>query len=111
MADIVDHIFLMGYDLHGTWDTYADLNAPLHTPSAASPQSKTSISSCVQSYLNKGIPAEKIVLGMPLYGYAYQGVSSKNNGLYSTYTSARSVSYKTIKNSYLNQSTYRQLQA
>lgn len=109
VADIVDHIFLMGYDLHGTWDTYADLNAPLYTPSAASLQSKTSISSCVQSYLNKGIPAEKIVLGMPLYGYAYQGVSSKNNGLYSTYTSARSVSYKTIKNSYLNQSTYRQL--
>lgn len=77
--------------------TYADLNAPLYTPSAASPQSKTGISSCVQAYLNKGIPAEKIVLGMPLYGYAYQGVSSKNNGLYSTYTSARSVSYKTIK--------------
>lgn len=109
VADIVDHIFLMGYDLHGTWDTYADFNAPLYTPSAASPQSKTGISACVQSYLNKGIPAEKIVLGMPLYGYAYQGVSSKNNGLYSTYTSGRSVSYKTIKKSYLSQSAYRQL--
>ena len=109
VADIVDHIFLMGYDLHGTWDTYADLNAPLYTPSAASPQSKTSISACVQSYLNKGIPAEKIVLGMPLYGYAYQGVSSKNNGLYSAYTAGRSVSYKIIKKSYLSQSAYRQL--
>ena len=109
VADIVDHIFLMGYDLHGTWDTYADFNAPLYTPSGSSPQGKSSISACVQAYLNKGIPAEKIVLGMPLYGYAYQGVSSKNNGLYSTYTSGRSVSYKTIKNTYLTQSTYRQL--
>ena len=77
VADIVDHIFLMGYDLHGTWDTYADLNARLYTPSAASPQSKTSISACVQSYLNKGIPAEKIVLGMPLYGYALTECSRK----------------------------------
>ena len=28
VAAIVDHIFVMGYDLHGTWDTYADFNAP-----------------------------------------------------------------------------------
>ena len=109
VADIVDHIFLMGYDLHGPWDTYADFNAPLYTPSGASPQGRSSIADSVQAYLDKGIPAEKIVLGMPLYGYAYQGVSSQNNGLYSTYTSARSVSYKTLKKSYLSNAAYRQL--
>lgn len=63
MAAIVDHIFVMGYDLHGTWDTYADFNAPLYAPSGTSPQSRSSISDCVQAYLKKGIPAEKIVLG------------------------------------------------
>ena len=109
VADIVDHIFLMGYDLHGPWDTSADFNAPLYTPSGASPQGKSSIADSVQAYLDKGIPAEKLVLGMPLYGYAYQGVSSQNNGLYSTYTSAKSVSYKTLKKSYLNNTAYRQL--
>ena len=46
---------------------------------------------------------------MPLYGYAYQGVSSKSNGLYSTYTSVRSVSYRTLKRSYLSNAAYRQL--
>ena len=96
----MDHIFVMGYDLHGTWDTYADFNAPLYAPSGTSPQSRSSISDCVQAYLKKGIPAEKIVLGMPLYGYAYQGVKAQNNGLYSTYTSAKSVSYKMLKKSY-----------
>ena len=55
----------------------ADFNAPLYTPSGASPQGKSSIADSVQAYLDKGIPAEKIVLGMPLYGYAYQGVSSR----------------------------------
>ena len=43
VADIVDHIFLMGYDLHGPWDTYADFNAPLYTPSGASPQRKAAV--------------------------------------------------------------------
>lgn len=108
VADIVDHIFLMGYDLHGPWDTSADFNAPLYTPSGASPQGKSSIADSVQAYLDKGIPAEKLVLGMPLYGYAYQGVSSQNNGLYSTYTSAKSVSYRTLKKNYLSNAAYRQ---
>lgn len=109
VADIVDHIFLMGYDLHGPWDTSADFNAPLYTPSGASPQGKSSIADSVQAYLDKGIPAEKLVLGMPLYGYAYQGVSSQNNGLYSTYTSAKSVSYRTLKKNYLSNDAYRRL--
>ena len=108
VADIVDHIFLMGYDLHGPWDTSADFNAPLYTPSGASPQGKSSIADSVQAYLDKGIPVEKLVLGMPLYGYAYQGVSSQNNGLYSTYTSAKSVSYRTLKKNYLSNAAYRQ---
>ena len=108
VADIVDHIFLMGYDLHGPWDTSADFNAPLYTPSGASPQEKSSIADSVQAYLDKGIPVEKLVLGMPLYGYAYQGVSSQNNGLYSTYTSAKSVSYRTLKKNYLSNAAYRQ---
>ena len=108
VADLVDHIFLMGYDLHGPWDTSADFNAPLYTPSGASPQGKSSIADSVQAYLDKGIPAEKLVLGMPLYGYAYQGVSSQNNGLYSTYTSAKSVSYRTLKKNYLSNDAYRQ---
>ena len=108
VADLVDHIFLMGYDLHGPWDTSADFNAPLYTPSGASPQGKSSIADSVQAYLDKGIPAEKLVLGMPLYSYAYQGVSSQNNGLYSTYTSAKSVSYRTLKKNYLSNAAYRQ---
>ena len=109
VADIVDHIFLMGYDLHGPWEKYADFNAPLYTPSGASPQGRTGVAASLEAYLKKGVPAEKIVLGMPLYGYAYQGVSSKSNGLYSTYTSVRSVSYRTLKRSYLSNAAYRQL--
>lgn len=107
VANIVDYLFLMTYDLHGPWDTYADLNAPLYAPLETSPQYKTSVYDSVQAYLARQVPAAKMVLGMPLYGYLYQGVSSQNNGLYSRFTSAKAVSYDTIAGVYLPQSSYR----
>ncbi|MBC5746581.1 S-layer homology domain-containing protein [Dysosmobacter sp. NSJ-60] len=107
VAALVDHIFLMGYDLHGTWNSRTGLNAPLNPVSHAS-QAGGSIAGSVQAYLERGVPAEKIVLGTPLYGYLYQGVSSRNNGLYSTYTSGKSISYQTLKKTYLASSAYRQ---
>lgn len=109
VAKIVDHIFLMAYDMHGPWDSYADLNAPLYTPKESSPQYKTSVDSSIRAYLNRGVPASKLVLGMPLYGYRYQGVKAQNNGLYSTFSSAASVPYYKIERDYLSNSSYRKL--
>ena len=109
VAELVDHVFLMAYDIHGPWDRYADFNAPLYTPSEASPQYQNSVYDSIQRYLQQGVPADKLVLGMPLYGYCYQGAGSQNNGLYSRYTSASSVPYRTLVSRYLNDSSYRQL--
>ena len=109
VAGIVDHIFLMTYDIHGPWDSYADFNAPLYTPTGSSPQYRYSVDAAVRDWLQAGVPAEKLVLGMPLYGYIYQGVRSTNSGLYSTFSSAKSITYNQLKKSYLNSSTYRKL--
>lgn len=107
VADVVDHIFLMAYDIHGPWDKYADFNAPLYAPSASAPHYQNSVSGSVEAYLEKGVPADKLVLGMPLYGYRYDGVDG--NGLYSTFTAARSIPYDTLVTTYLSDPTYRQL--
>ena len=109
VANLVDYIFIMAYDMHGPWDRYADLNAPLYTPAESSPQYKGSVQDGISAYLQKGISAKKLVLGMPFYGYIYQGVSSQNNGLYSKYTSAKSISYDIVRKSYLSNSSYKQL--
>lgn len=109
VADVVDHIFLMAYDIHGPWDKYADFNAPLYTPSGSAPHYQNSVSGSVEAYLEKGVPADKLVLGMPLYGYRYDGVSSSGNGLYSTFTTARSIPYDTLVTTYLSDPSYRQL--
>ena len=107
VANLVDYIFIMTYDLHGPWDSYADLNAPLYQPQENSPQYKISVNDAVSAYLKSGISAQKLVLGMPFYGYIYQGVSNQNNGLYSKFSSAKSISYDTIRNSYLSNSSYK----
>ena len=108
-AEVVDHVFLMAYDLHGPWDDYADFNAPLTVPSGGSPQYQNSVADSVQRYLEAGVPAEKLVLGMPLYGYCYEGVDPEGDGLHSPYASARSVPYRTLVSSYLSDPAYRQL--
>lgn len=109
VAETVDHIFLMAYDIHGPWDSTADFNAPLYTPSDGPPRYRASVDDGVSAWLGRGVPPEKLVLGMPLYGYIYQGVSSRNSGLYQTFESARSIPWDKVKSDYLSRSTYRQL--
>ncbi len=106
-AEIVDHIFLMAYDLHGPWDASTGFNAPLYTPSDGPLRSRASVDGGISAWLGRGVPAEKLVLGMPLYGYIFQGVSSRGNGLYQSFDSAKSVSWDKVKEAYLNRSAYR----
>ena len=106
VSEIVDHIFLMAYDLHGPWDPYADFNAPLYTPSDGPPRYRASVDGGVSAWLERGVPAEKLVLGMPLYGYIYQGADRRNGGLYSRFDSAKSVSWDKVKSEYLSRASY-----
>lgn len=99
----------MSYDIHGPWDSYADLNAPLYKPQESSPQYKNSVYDGIRAYLDKGVPAKKLILGMPFYGYLYQGVSGRNNGLYSSFRSAKAISYDSLRKDYLNNSAYAKL--
>ena len=86
VAEMVDHIFIMGYDFAGPWSQRTGLNAPM-----------SSISSSVQAYLDSGVPAEKLVLGIPLYGYRYQGASGGSQGVGGTFDSAASVTWRWVK--------------
>ena len=107
VAELVDHIFVMTYDMHGPWDSRSDFGAPLYSPSEYSPQYKNSVFEGISAYLNAGIPAGKLVLGIPFYGYLYEGVSENNNGRYSAFSSARAVTYDAVKNNYLNRPGFR----
>ncbi|HPE70933.1 MAG TPA: glycosyl hydrolase family 18 protein [Candidatus Competibacter sp.] len=73
----LDYLTLMSYDFHGSWENTTNFNAPLFDPASA-----LSIHAAVQAYLNAGVPAKKIVVGVPFYGRGWDGVSNTNDGLY-----------------------------
>lgn len=106
LAQYLDYATIMTYDLHGTWDKYTDLHAPLYLNNDSSPQYKTSVDSAVNAWLNASFPANKLVLGVPFYGYIYSSVANINNGLYQTFAGSNSISYQAIAANYLNKSGY-----
>ena len=73
----VDWIGLMAYDMAGGWSTNSGHNAPLYSTNGSS----------VDSYLKymtqtRGVQPEKIVLGVPFYGYSFKtsGLGHPNGG-------------------------------
>lgn len=106
IGNYVDYAVVMTYDIHGTWDAYTDLNAPLYTPAETSPQYKWSADQAVKAWTAAGFSAAKLVLGVPFYGYLYSGVSDGGAGLYKTFSGGSSISYDQILKSYLTNSGY-----
>lgn len=106
LSTYIDYVNLMTYDIHGSWDGFTDFNAPLYNNSDASPQYKWSVDAAVRNWLNTGVISEKIVMGVPFYGYMYKSVNNSNNGLYQSYTGSNSISYGNITRNYLNNPSY-----
>lgn len=107
LSQYVDYGNIMTYDIHGTWDKYTDFNAPLYSGSDTSPQLKWSVDASVNAWLKAGFPAEKLVMGVPFYGYKYNSVINTNNGLYQTHSGGSSLTYAGIAANYLNAPGYK----
>ncbi|WP_083189155.1 glycosyl hydrolase family 18 protein [Paenibacillus sp. KS1] len=84
-AQYLDWINIMTYDYYGPWDATSGIGSPLYNdPANTNGSSQFNINSTVTNYLNKGIPANKITVGEPFYGYGWKGCNAgpNNNGLY-----------------------------
>jgi GH18 family chitinase len=86
LSQSLDWINVMAYDLHGLWETKTNFNAPLYSSSGDPGSASQTVDASIRNYLNAGIPAEKIVLGVPFYGHGWQGVPETNNGLFQANT-------------------------
>ncbi|WP_018752465.1 glycosyl hydrolase family 18 protein [Paenibacillus sanguinis] len=80
IASIVDWINIMTYDFNGGWQQMTAHNAPLYFDPAAEAAGVPSASTfngdvAVQGHLNAGVPASKLVLGVPFYGRGWDGVT------------------------------------
>ncbi len=84
MARSVDWINVMAYDLNGAWSSTSGHNAPLYAdPADASPDAgHANVAAVVDAYLAAGVPARKLLLGVPLYGRTWTGCAARNGGQY-----------------------------
>lgn len=83
----LDFISLMTYDFAGAWSPATGFNAPLYgTTDPDQPQDSVSLQAnahtAVQHCLDRGVPPDKLVLGVPFYGRAWRGVPEAHNGLH-----------------------------
>jgi len=77
----VDTVNLMSYDYYEpSSDTLTGHHAPLYT-NPADPK-KISADASVQAFEKAGVPAAKILLGLPFYGHMWGQVAGQNHGLY-----------------------------
>jgi len=99
----LDTVNLMAYDYY---EPGSDAITGHHAPLFANPSDprKASADATVSAYEKAGVPASKIVLGVPFYGHAWGGVADRNHGLYQPGKPAPNVdaSYQSIVTTMLN---------
>ena len=83
LARLLDTINLMAYDYYEPGDEGTTGN---HAPLYADPADprKASSDTSVRHYEQAGVPARKIVLGVPFYGHIWGNVAPTNHGLFQT---------------------------
>jgi chitinase len=84
IAETVDWLGLMSYDFAGPWSKTSGHNAPLFAdPANPSPDApRNTVAAAVMRYLNAGVPPEKLLLGLSLYGRTWRGCDPRNDGEY-----------------------------
>jgi chitinase len=82
IAEIVDFINIMSYDFHGGWESTTGFASALYPPEGSpdGPGDPYTVDYAVRTWIEAGVPPEKLNLGLPLYGRGWAGVSSTDEG-------------------------------
>ncbi|WP_208589753.1 glycoside hydrolase family 18 protein [Gracilibacillus suaedae] len=84
IAEIVDFIDIMTYDFNGSWQSTSAHNAPLFADPTAMdagvPDTDVfNVDTAIEGHLNAGVPANKLVMGLPFYGRSWAGCDNAEN--------------------------------
>ncbi len=76
----VDWVNLMAYDMVGPWSAVTGFDAPLRDPADREVED---VEDSVARLLARGVPASRLVLGVPFYGRSFAGVpAGARSGLF-----------------------------
>ena len=79
LAKLLDFVSLMTYDFHGSNSRIAHFNSPLSS-AADDPTPQYNIKASVSAYLAGGLPHDRLVVGVPFYGYGMSPVPDSMHG-------------------------------
>ena len=106
-AQYLDFINVMTYDFHGAWESRTNHHSALfdspNDPSTGDVRFYNS-NDAIEAFLERGVPASKLNLGIGFYGRGWTNVANVNNGLYQTGSAAPGTyesgieDYKVLKN-------------
>ena len=85
VTQLVDQVGLMNYDYNGPWNQRTGFLAPLYTEEGRG----GSVERSIHEWEDAGVPAPKLLLGLPFYGYGWHDVVKAENGFWQTGTSIR----------------------
>ncbi|KAK1407908.1 hypothetical protein QVD17_39535 [Tagetes erecta] len=74
ISQYVDWISPMCFDYHGSWENFTGLHSALYDP-----YTTLSTDFGIGSWIQAGVPPEKIVMGLPLYGPTWSLENPENN--------------------------------
>jgi chitinase len=102
----LDYVNIMTYDLYHGNDKQTGHHSPLYQ-SDPEPHARTGSVSAVDGHIRAGVPANKIVLGLPFYGRGWADAKAENKGLYQPAPGKHSfISYDELVAKYINKNGF-----
>jgi chitinase len=113
LGEALDFINLMTYDMGTAFSGVSSFNAPLREDpaDALDPALRrwNNVEGGVAYYQQQGVPANKLVLGVPFYGRGFRVMSDANGGLYQPYSALYDPGdWRTIKDRLLADPAWKQ---
>lgn len=93
IAEQVDYVSVMNYDYTGTWSSQTNHNSKLYSASDDPSPDHFNGDAGMRGWADAGMPKEKLVYGAAFFGYGFEGVPDRNNGLYQSFTGPADVGW------------------